>query len=275
MPSWTDGDGGCDCPSGHSAGLGPGRHREGEPGCCFGQQLRKKKVRVASKKKKKAEAPVEWIVKWAEVHIEQLKKLGHGWATIHPEHGVIMHDTMGLIHLFGKNRFIKRSIIKECVHIDVASTVRSHSKYEPLTVKEIEEAREDMKKERIDGLPDLARSIDVFDNEIVLDTAPSPSQYQEPTVTLADFAKTHALKATDVLMTLIAMGMTGVSIHTVLDADTLTKLEEHCCFTPSLPHEAKSSPHKQPPFKQYNSRGFDRGIVLDRYTRYINKTRVD
>lgn len=34
MPNWSDGEGGCDCPSGHQAGLG--RHREGEPGCISG-----------------------------------------------------------------------------------------------------------------------------------------------------------------------------------------------------------------------------------------------
>src|SRR3990167_9285972 len=111
MPNWSDGDGGCDCPSGNAAGLG--YHREGQPGCLMGPPLRKKR-NVATKKKKKTETPVEWIVKWAEINIEQLKKLEHGWATIHPEHGVIMHDTVGLIHLFGKNRFIKRSIIKAC-----------------------------------------------------------------------------------------------------------------------------------------------------------------
>lgn len=34
MPNWSDGDGGCDCPSGHQAGIG--RHREGDPGCISG-----------------------------------------------------------------------------------------------------------------------------------------------------------------------------------------------------------------------------------------------
>lgn len=31
VSNWSDGDGGCDCPSGHYAGLG--RHRQGAPGC--------------------------------------------------------------------------------------------------------------------------------------------------------------------------------------------------------------------------------------------------
>lgn len=34
MPNWSDGEGGCGCPSGKQAGLG--HHREGEPGCGAG-----------------------------------------------------------------------------------------------------------------------------------------------------------------------------------------------------------------------------------------------
>src|ERR1700761_6627951 len=34
MPNWSDGEGGCDCPSGNEAGLG--FHRSGQPGCING-----------------------------------------------------------------------------------------------------------------------------------------------------------------------------------------------------------------------------------------------
>lgn len=41
MPNWSDDEGGCDCPLGHENGLGPGRHRAGEPGCVSGPPMYK------------------------------------------------------------------------------------------------------------------------------------------------------------------------------------------------------------------------------------------
>lgn len=50
MPNWSDGEGGCDCPSGHAAGLG--RHREGEAGCISGPELVKSEADLKRKQKR-------------------------------------------------------------------------------------------------------------------------------------------------------------------------------------------------------------------------------
>lgn len=50
MPNWSDGEGGCDCPSGHAAGLG--FHRAGEPGCVSGPELLKSEADLKKKQKR-------------------------------------------------------------------------------------------------------------------------------------------------------------------------------------------------------------------------------
>jgi hypothetical protein len=276
---------------------------------------------VAAKKKKKTEKneQPEWLFMWTDANIDELKKLEHGWATIHPVHGIINHDTIGLIHLLGKNRFIKRSIMKACVHIDVAASLRTYAlinpfhaafegvkkAFKPFTSAERETERAKMREEtkkdeerkktsttlvtvinpdnpnivRPDGLSPLAQAIDLFDNDVVLDDAKHPSEWKEPgSVELAEFAKKHSLKATDVLMKLLEQGMTGVHIHTLLDKATIAQLEEQFGIMPGLPLEAKTSPHKQPAFKPHNKANtFDRGMVLDGYGARVrrDKMRID
>lgn len=71
MPNWTDGDGGCDCPTGHEAGLG--YHREGEPGCISGPKLRKKREKTMPCKDDRAnETAPAWMLCEAMTIIEGL-----------------------------------------------------------------------------------------------------------------------------------------------------------------------------------------------------------
>lgn len=77
--------------------------------------------------------------------------------------------------------------------------------------------------------------------------------------TLHGFATKLKLRATDVLMFLLAEGMEGVNVNTKLDEETRRKIEEHFkdkiaqnaapAASGSLPDNAKTSPHKQPPFR--------------------------
>lgn len=224
MPNWTDGDGGCDCPSGHKAGLG--YHRVGESKCCIFYKS-EREGNVAKKKEKKVQIKERnWIDIWCEQHVDKLKALNCGFAMVHPKHGIVNYDNVDLLSLIGKNRFIKRSIIKDCVHIDVAKVLRNLvSETKSFAQKEIEEAHKDCQKEtnrtyelskqeveqndsvkRADGLPDLDTPyIDPFENV--------PDDNEEDVI--------------------------------------------------ELPEHAKTSPHKQPAFEPYHSPRFNVDMVID------------
>jgi len=154
-----------------------------------------------------------WHVEWCLKNIDELRGSGR-WVTIHPKHGIIMSDSYSEIRLIGRSRFIKRSILKECVRVSVDSMleliapgpVSSVVPTEPLTPIE-------------SNIEILARG-----REYAESLRPQVDLFETPVFTLADYARDHGLKATEVLMHLLSLGMTGVHINTRLDEDTVISL---------------------------------------------------
>lgn len=80
---------------------------------------------MAKKKAKQDETMTDrWEVTWCRKNVEELRKYGHGWATVHPEHGIVAYDGFALIKLIGRGRFLKRSVVKECVYVSIVDVLR-------------------------------------------------------------------------------------------------------------------------------------------------------
>lgn len=242
---------------------------------------------MAKDKKAKRGIDEHWIEAWCRDNVDELLMLGTGWATVHPTHGIIGHDTMSMLHLMGRNRFIKRSIIRDCAHIDVGARLGEPAT-KKATKRESDGAHKWSKKHELgdpakqiedppyrpDGLPPLERPYDLFDVEAHLDTARadeidpmSEAGHSQacPTMTtqtVMQYAAEHGLKATDVLLCLIELGV-GVHVHTVVTAEMLAVLEERWPG-PTLPIDAKTSPHVQPKFTPRDHMS-GRDVVMDGY----------
>lgn len=239
---------------------------------------------MAKEKKEKKDASKDWVNRWCKEHLEDLRRLSHGWATIHPEHGIVNYDTLSMLHLIGRNRFIKRSIMKECVHIDVAKTVFDlkprrkvwepptpeemaeavkKTKYEPKAWTKKSEPGDPQKRATPAGIPSLH---DPFD---------TPQELEERVqMTLARFAQSRGIKATEVLIFLLSEGAEGVHINSILDDAWLKLLNEK--WPAALPKEATESPHKQPPFQPMQHDPYDRDFVVDGGgAAWRNRTRFD
>lgn len=194
---------------------------------------------MAKKKEKKADDR-KWIDVWCENNQDELRRLGYGWATVHPKHGIVNHDTVGLVHLIGMNRFLKRSIVRECANIDVVKSIKGSGWDLPFTIEKVENACIEVKKEeqatRPDGLPKLDNVLTKIAEETKNDLG----------ACCGDCWNSHG-----------------------------TCIEKGDCLCHRAKENPFPSPHKQPPYQPLAKSAFDRGIVYDGVTRKFNRTRLD